>query len=129
MCAAANGGGPSQLQSARLVAAVPDLGSLGMQAFVQSLSLTSASLLVAVVSAVAALLVGRIHFVIVRWCAAVLLPLVLAYSVYWMPVWLGANPSEYSAWALLGVGVPFLAGLVSSALVSFIVIRYAKRHA
>jgi hypothetical protein len=100
-----------------------------VQAFFQSLSLSSASVLVAVVSAVAALLVGRIGSTAGRWCAAVLLPLVLAYCVYWMPVWLSASLSEYSAWEFLGVGVPFLAGLVASVLVTFIVARHAKRNA
>jgi hypothetical protein len=100
-----------------------------VQAFFQSLSLTSASVIVAVISAVAALLIGRIASAVARWFAAVLLPFVLSYAVYWMPVWLGADGSEYSAWALLGVGVPFLAGLVSSALATFVVRRYAQRHA
>jgi len=104
---------------------------LGVQAFFQSLSLTSASVLVAILSAVAALLVGRIGSAAGRWCAAALLPLVLSYCVYWIPVWLGADGdrAQYSAWELLGVGVPFLAGLVASCLVTLIVTRYAKRHA
>jgi len=99
-----------------------------VQAFFQSLSLTSASVLVAVISTVAALLIGRITSAVARWFAALLFPFVFAYSVYWMPVWLGADGSEYLAWALLGVGVPFLAGLGPSAVVTFIVTRHAKRH-
>jgi hypothetical protein len=101
---------------------------LDVQAFFQSLSLTSASVLVAVVSGIAALLIGRITSAITRWFAAVLVPFVLAYCVYWMPVWLGADGSEYLAWALLGVGVPFLAGLVLSALVTIVVARHAQHH-
>ena len=97
-----------------------------MKAFFQSLSLISASALVAVISAVAALLIGRITSAVARWFAAVLFPFVLSYSVYWMPVWLGANGSEYSAWALLAVGVPFLAGLVPSAVVTLVVTRYVQ---
>ena len=98
-----------------------------MQAFFQSLSLTSASVLVAVISGVAALLIGRVGSALARWFAAVLFPFMLAYSVYWMPVWLGADGSEYLAWALLGVGVPFLAGLVPSVVVTFVVTRNANR--
>ena len=98
-----------------------------MQAFFQSLSLTSASVLVAVISGVAASLLSRVASAVARWFAVLLFPFVLSYSVYWIPVWLGADGSEYLAWALLGVGVPFLAGLVSSALVSFVVTRYANR--
>ena len=97
-----------------------------MKAFFQSLSLTSASLLVAVISTVAALLIGRITSTVARWLAAVLFPFALSYSVYWMPVWLGADGSEYLAWALLGVGVPFLAGLLPSAVVTFVVKRHAQ---
>ena len=100
-----------------------------MQTFFQSLSLGSAALLVAVVSAVLALLIGRMCSAVGRWCAAVLLPLILAYCVYWIPVWLGANPSEYSAWEAVGVGILSLGGLVASVLVTFIVARYAKRQA
>jgi hypothetical protein len=99
---------------------------LNVQAFFQSLSLGSASALVAVISAVAALLIGRIRSAVARWFAAVLFPFALSYSVYWMPVWLGADGSEYLAWALLGVGVPFLAGLVPSAVVTFVVRRHAR---
>ena len=114
-----------------LVGRVAELSSLGVQAFFQSLSLTSASLLVAVLSAVAALLIGRVGSVVARWFAAVLFPLVLSYCVYWIPVWLGADGdrAQYSVWQLLGVGAPFLAGLVASCLVTLVVTRYAKRHA
>jgi hypothetical protein len=100
-----------------------------VQAFFQSLSLNSASLLVGTTSAVAALLIGRIRLAVARWLAALLFPLAASYCVYWLPVWLGADGSEYSAWALLGVGVPFLAGLVPSAVFTSIVRRHAKRQA
>ena len=86
-------------------------------------------MLVAVPSAVAALLIGRIGSAVARWFAAVLFPLALSYCVYWMPVWLGADGSEYLAWALLGVGMPFLAGLLPSAVVTLIVTRHARRNA
>jgi hypothetical protein len=100
-----------------------------VRAFFQSLSLASASALVAVVSAVAAFLVARISSALARWCAAMLLPHVLSYCVYWMPVWLGADSSEYFSWEILGVGVPYLAGLVASVLVTLITTLYANRRA
>ena len=101
-----------------------------MKAFFQSLSLTSASVLVAVVSSLAALLVGRIGSAGARWSTAVLFPFVVSYSVYWTPVWLGsADVSQYNAWEILGVGVPFLAGLITSAVVAFFVTRHARRQA
>jgi hypothetical protein len=40
----------------------------------------------------------------------VIVPFSLAYCLYWLPVWLGAEPSEFSAWAILFVGAWFLAG-------------------
>jgi hypothetical protein len=104
---------------------------LGVQAFFQSLSLTWTSVLVAGVSGIAALFFGRIRRSGVRWAAAALVPFVLSYCIYWMPVWLGADGdrAQYSAWELLCVGAPFLAGLVASSLVTLIITRYAKRHA
>lgn len=50
-----------------------------------------------------------------RWLCALTIPFVFAYSLYWLPVWLGAaGASEYSVWELLGVTVWFLAGAVPS---------------
>jgi hypothetical protein len=52
-----------------------------------------------------------------RWVSVVIVPLTFAYSIYWLPVWLGADPSEYGAWAVLVVGTWFLAGSIPSAVV------------
>ena len=90
------------------------------------MSLISATVLVAAVSALAALLVGRIGLAAARWLTAALVPLVAASIVYWMPVVRGASVSEYSAWALLGIGFPFLAGLPVSVVATFLIARYAK---
>jgi hypothetical protein len=43
----------------------------------------------------------------------------LSICIYWSPVWLGADPSQYSAWALIGIGVPFIAGALTSTLILF----------
>lgn len=56
----------------------------------------------------------------------VIVPFVLAYSLYWFPVWLGADPSEYGAWAALGIGELFFAGFLPSAV---LVLILQKRHA
>lgn len=38
----------------------------------------------------------------VRWLLVVAIPFVLAYCLYWSPVWLGSDDvSQYSAWAVL----------------------------
>jgi hypothetical protein len=75
----------------------------------------------------AAFLTGRIRSAVFRWLAAISIPLALSYCVYWMPVWLGADGSEYLAWALLGVGVPAIAGFISSTVVTLLVARHRRR--
>src|SRR5579859_2443877 len=90
---------------------------LGVKTFLESLSIGSGAVLVAVFSAVLA------------WLGAALVPLVLAYSLYWLPVWLGANPSEYFSWAFLCIGAWYLAGVVPTVVVVVVVGKYrAKRH-
>jgi Fe2+ transport system protein B len=100
-----------------------------MRAFIESLSLGSGAALVAIISA---LLAGAISFVrppIVRWLSVVVVPFVISFCLYRLPVWLGADGSEYSSWQFLFVGAWFLAGVIPSALVVFILGRYAKSHA
>ena|SRR5437867_8960777 len=96
-----------------------------VKAFLESLSLGSGALLIAVVSAGIAWLVGHVRVAAVRWCAAVLVPLALSYVCYWMPVWLGGSPDQHFSWELLVVGAWFVAGLVASVVVTFIVSRHA----
>lgn len=48
--------------------------------------------------------------------SAVFIPFVLAYCLYWSPVWLGSDRSEYGAWAALAVGGWSLAGFIPSAV-------------
>lgn len=93
------------------------------------MSLVSATMLVVCFSAIAALIVGRIDFAVARWLTAALVPLVAASVVYWMPVLRGADASEYSSWAVLGIGFPFLAGLPVSIVATFVTARYAKWRA
>jgi len=100
-----------------------------MRAFIESLSIGSGAAVIAALSAVAGCLLGRIRSVGIRWSAAVVLPLVFSYCLYWLPVWLGADRSEYSSWEVLFVGIWFLAGVVASSVAIFIVSRYTRRHA
>lgn len=53
-----------------------------------------------------------------RWCAFAA-PLTVAYVSYWLPVWIGADDDvdQAHAWALLGVGGPFLPALIASAAI------------
>ncbi len=55
-----------------------------------------------------------------RWVVSLLFPFIVAYPIYWMPVWLGSDPSEYWAWLPICVGVPYLAGLICSLLIILI---------
>jgi hypothetical protein len=98
-----------------------------VKAFLESLSLGSGSVLIAVASAGVVCLFGRIRSVPVRWCAAVLVPLALSCCCYWAPVWLGSRGDQYSSWELLVVGVWFVAGLLASVVVTFILGRHAAR--
>jgi hypothetical protein len=61
-----------------------------------------------------------------RWLWVVIVPFSFAYSLYWSPVWLRSDPSEYSAWAGVFVGPWFISGAIPSAL---LVIFLQKRRA
>jgi hypothetical protein len=104
-------------------------GSLGMRAFIESLSVDSGAALVAIISALLAAIIGFVRPAIVRWLSVVVVPFVVSFCLYRLPVWLGADSSEYSSWQFLVVGVWFLAGMIPSALVIFTIGRYAKSHA
>ncbi len=97
-----------------------------MKAFIQSLSLGSGAALVAVCSAILVWPLCYVRPAVFRWLGVVVVPLVLASCLYWSPVWLGANSSEYSSWAFLFIGPWFLAGAVSLVVVAIIL---GKRHA
>jgi hypothetical protein len=97
-----------------------------MKTFLESLSLGSGAVLTAVCSVVLAWPLCYLRPMVFRWLGAVGVLLVLAFCLYWLPVWLGANPSEYSSWSFLIVGAWFLAGAVPSALIIFIAGRQAK---
>lgn len=51
----------------------------------------------------------------------VIVPLTLAYCLYWSPVWLlGAPKTEYGAWEFVFIPPWFLAGAIPSAVVALI---------
>jgi hypothetical protein len=101
-----------------------------LQEFFQSSSLGSASVLVAIFSAIVALPVSFFPWRVIRWCVVILFPFALAYCVYWTPVWLGSDDvAQYDAWEMIGVGGPFVAGLVISILLTLIITELRKRHA
>ena len=86
---------------------------------VKSLSLLSGALVIAVVSGVCAVAWTRIALSQLKWGLAIGAPGLLAYSLYWSPVWLGADASEYWSFAPIPIGVWFAAGVIPSTLVVY----------
>ena len=98
-----------------------------MKTLVESLSLGSGAVLIAVLSVAVVWLLSSVLPVALRWLWVVIVPIFLAYSLYRLPVWLGSDPSEYSAWAVLVVGTWFLSGAIpSTALIVVLGKRIAK---
>jgi hypothetical protein len=81
---------------------------------IDSLSITYGAVLVAILSMSIVRLLCFVVPMLARWICALVVPLLIAYCLYWPPVWLGADSSEYSAWAVLCMGTWFLAGAVAS---------------
>jgi hypothetical protein len=94
-----------------------------MKALVESLSLGSGAVLVAIFSAGIVWLLCSVCPKSLHKVWVVIVPFALAYCLYWSPVWLTDGSkfdralirSEYDTWAFLGIGVWFLAGAISSA--------------
>ena len=99
---------------------------LRMKALIESLSLGSGAVLIAVLSVSVVWLLCAVSPVSLRWLWVAIVPFILAYSLYWLPVWLGSDSSKYSVWAVLGVGTWFLSGAIPSAL---LVLVLRKRRA
>jgi hypothetical protein len=88
-----------------------------MRTLVESLSLASGAVLVACVSSLTIwLLCAQLPNKNVRAVCAATVPFVLAYCLYWLPVWLGADSSEYSVWEFV-IAAWFFAGFFPSALI------------
>jgi len=73
------------------------------------------ALVIMAASAVMAIGVAFIPNTILRRSITLAIPFLLAYALYWSPVWLGADPSEYASWEPLFIMPWFLAGLLASA--------------
>jgi hypothetical protein len=76
-----------------------------MKTFVESLSISSGAILIAVLSVGVVWLLCSTLPVALRSLWIVIVLFIFAYSLYWLPVWLGANSSEYSAWVFLRPGM------------------------
>ena len=96
--------------------------------FLKSLSLLSGSLFVAALSVVALLVAIRVLPRAGQWLVGSVTPFVIAYVVYWSPVWLGTDPSGYSAWLWLSVGAWGAAGLLANSALAFGVAFKRRRY-
>jgi hypothetical protein len=96
-----------------------------MRTFFESLSLGSGAILIALLSVAIVWPLCSVLSGALRWLSVIVVPLVLAYSLYWLPTWLGSDASDYGAWEGLCVGAWFLAGAIPSAA---IVLIYRWRH-
>jgi len=96
-----------------------------MKQLVESLSLGSGAILVAILSVAIVWLLSSVVPQRLRVLWVVIEPLVLAYCLYWSPVWLGADASEYGVWKFIVV-IWFLAGFFPSAV---LVLILQKRRA
>jgi hypothetical protein len=93
----------------------------------ESLSLGTIALGIAVISSIVAWLLTHIEVKAVTWIFGLGTPLGLAYCIYWLPVWMGRDPSEYASWAPLFITPWFVAGAVPAA--GTIVISQMRRRA
>ena len=101
-----------------------------MLQFLLSLSLFTGALVVALASGLLGAVWGQVRLPVVRRGLAFLVPFVLAYSLYWLPVWLGQNPSEYGGWWLICIPPWYVAGVVASAAATYAsgLIRAGRAH-
>jgi hypothetical protein len=98
-----------------------------MRKFLESLSLTSGAILIALLSLAVVWFLYSVGPTVLRKIWVLVVPFVLAYSLYWSPVWFGADDAAgYDVWKFVIV-LWFLAGLIpSSALVAILESRAAK---
>jgi hypothetical protein len=99
-----------------------------MKALLESLSLGSGAVLVAIFSAGIVWLLCSVCPESLHIVWVVIVPLALAYCLYWSPTWLTDGSefdralirSEYHTWAFLGIGAWFLAGAIPSAAIGML---------
>lgn len=82
----------------------------------ETLPFWTVTAIVAVFSALITFSITRGPLLKFKWIVILTLPFPIAYSVYWAPVRLGANVSEYAVWAPLFIIPWYLAGVALSVL-------------
>jgi Flp pilus assembly protein protease CpaA len=89
-----------------------------MRQFVESLSLGSGAGIVAALSALLTWVLFKLPRGRAVWLLPLALPLLISYSLYWLPVWMGAGDvAQFGAWAVLSILPWYLVGACTSACV------------
>jgi hypothetical protein len=83
----------------------------------RSVSFGTGTLMIVCISSIVAFVLANIPNSVLKWGLSVAVPYTLSYCLYWAPVWLGAEPYEYSAWELVFVIPWSLFGFIASAVV------------
>jgi hypothetical protein len=97
-----------------------------MMAFIEPLSLPTGALVVALATLPLAFGTTWIRPRFVRLSCLVAIPISIAYSLYWSPIWFGGRPSdEYSAWMLVCV-VPWSFVGVAASLTTFFAVQHYR---
>jgi uncharacterized membrane protein len=94
----------------------------------ESLPLPATTLISAAVSITVVALISRVTPGLVTWMAALVVPFVVAYSLYWAPVWISHRPNvaDYSAWEVIFVGLWGFAGVIGS--LGFVLLLRSRRR-
>lgn len=99
-----------------------------MTELLEAPSLSSGFFIAGILSGALALFTARLRHAATRWLLATLAPALLSYGLYWAPVQAGADPSEYSAWAMICI-VPWSAiGILTSIAVMIGVRQHMKNN-
>jgi len=100
------------------------VGMQQMKDLLDSLSIWSGAFVVAVVSGTVVWLLAWM-FPALRKLWVVIVPFAVAFCLYWSPVWLGNDPSEYHAWAGVFIVPWFLAGAIPAAAIVYILQKHS----
>ncbi len=94
----------------------------------ESLPFPVTTLVVAAFSVVIVALVSRVSPNWFRWVATLFVPFIVAYTTYWVPVWIRhrGDIEDYSAFEPMVVGIWGLAGNVGS-LVCVLIVRKCRK--
>ncbi len=91
--------------------------TLAMKEIINSLSVETGALVVAILSMVLSYGICRLKLKKFKWSINLSMPFIVANLLYWSPVFFGAESSQYATWAPLFIVYWFIAGAIASILV------------